>query len=362
MFFLRERTLMARPFDAARLEFTGEPFPLTEGIAFAPDSANFAFTASEDGTLAYRIGAGGQWLWMDRSGKSGGSIRGRQSGFLRLSPDGKRVAFTVAAGARGNADLWMHDIERDARTRLTSDPAYDHWPVWSPDGLTLVFDSTRRGKEHSLYEIPSNGAAPERLLLEPEPGFGLGALDWSVDGRLLIFSKAQIDLPTTLASPGDLWVLPLSGDRKPFPYLTSPFDESEASLSPNGRWLAYTSNESGAYQVFVRPFPDAAGGKSQISTVGGLHPRWRRDGRELYYYEPGGPIVAVAVRTDRNFEVGASTPLFRPPWGRFALPAGAAYPYDVTPDGQRFLVMAPPDAMSSQPITVVLNWSSALRR
>jgi dipeptidyl aminopeptidase/acylaminoacyl peptidase len=212
--------------------------------------------------------------------------------------------------------------------------------------------------------MPSNGATPERLLLEPEPGFGLGALDWSLDGRLLVFSKAQIGVASE-TGPGDLWVLPLVGDRKPFPYLTSPFDESEASLSPDGRWLAYTSNESGAYQVLVRPFPDAAGGKWQVSADGGVHPRWRRDGRELYYYDTKGWVVAVAVRTDDRFELGKSTPLFKSlfPVPEPATPAGSAFRYDVSSDGQRFLVAAPPpSAMSTAPITVVLNWPSAVER
>jgi Tol biopolymer transport system component len=178
----------------------------------------------------------------DREAPLGASV-------LRLSPDGKRVAYSEGSGVTGNEDdLWIYDLDRNIRTRLTTDPGVDHMPVWSPDGSRLVFDSSRgqsANDGHALFEIPANGATPERLLFEPELGTTTGARDWSRDGRLIVFGVGPRSSRTVGRPPnGDLWVLPLSGDRKPFPYLATPHDESEASPSPHGRWLAYTSNES----------------------------------------------------------------------------------------------------------------------
>jgi dipeptidyl aminopeptidase/acylaminoacyl peptidase len=207
-----------------------------------------------------------------------------------------------------------------------------------------------------LFEKPANGITPERLLLEPEAGMGLGPLDWSRDGRLIVLTNNKAG-----SANDDLWVLPLSGNRQAFPYLTTPFDESEASLSPNGRWLAYTSNESGSYQVIVRSFPDPSRDTRQISTQGGAHPRWRGDGREIYYLDPNRRIVAVAIRAEQNLDVGRSTPLFDTPLSFPTQPAGPAYSYDVTADGQQFLISAPPDSTSG-PIMVVLNWAAGLQR
>lgn len=183
-----------------------------------------------------------------------------------------------------------------------------------------------------------------------------GLLDWSRDGRLIVFSHGKS------GAADDLWVLPLFGDRKPFPYLTTPFSEGTGALAPNGRWLAYVSDEPGTPQVIVQPFPDPSGGKWQISRQGGTYPRWRRDGRELYYLDRGGRIVAVSVTTDGNFEVGKSTPLFTTsiPFPNQSRNTGS--PYDVTADGQRFLMSVPLGNVDSAPITVVLNWTAVLKK
>jgi Tol biopolymer transport system component len=363
--FGRGGALMAQPFDLDRLEFTADAVPVAEEFEIDPQGRG-PFDASDEGTLIYRAGGNvtanrQQLLWMDRTGKASGLAGAPpRAETLRLSPDGKRVAFSESsATTRAAADLWVYDIDRDTRTKLTTDPSINHAPVWSPDGSRLVFDSSR-GKYadgHALYETLANGAAPERLLLEPEPGMELAALDWSRDGRLIVFLVHKAGAPNR-----DLWVLPLSGNRKPFPYLTTPFNESEASLSPDGRWLAYTSNESGSYQVIVRSFPDASRDRRQISTQGGAHPRWRGDGREIYYLDPGRRIVAVTVTADQNLEIGKSTPLFETSLPFPALPSGPAYPYDVMADGQRFLTSASPLDSTSAPIVVVLNWAAGLKR
>jgi Tol biopolymer transport system component len=367
--FGRAGTLMARPFDADRREFTGDPLPIAENLELG-QLGRGQFAVSAEGTLIYTpSGPAGpairRLVWLDRTGQSSGSAGAPVRTYgLRLSPDGKRVAFPETSGASGPntaaTDLWIYDTGLDIRTKLTSDPTINHWPVWSPDGTRLVFDSSRDKKleGHALYEKSANGATPERLLLAPAPGMGLGALDWSRDGQFIVFSIKK--------APGrwpyDLWVLPVSGDRRPFPYLTTPFDEPEASLSPNGRWLAYTSNESGSYQVFVQSFPDSSRDRRQISTQGGVHPRWSGDGREIYYLDHDSRITAVAITAGQNLEIGKSTPLFETPLAfPVELTGGPAYPYDVTPDGQWFVVSSPSDAVTA-PLVVLLDWAARFRR
>jgi Tol biopolymer transport system component len=370
--FLRSQTLMARPFDADRLEFTGEAIPVAEEVAYNPQLGQSAFYASEEGTLIYRKGriAQGQgtwrWSWMDRTGKTSGTIDVplNLNADLRLSPDGKQVAcFDGGVGfffGGGLADVWLYDLDRNLSTRLTTDPAPDAFPVWSPDGTRLVF-SSRRGNGVALYEKPSNAAVPEQIVLQPESGTVVVSRDWSLDGRFVVFEKLRL---AAASLQRDLWVLPMAGDRKPFPYLATSFDEGQPVLSPDGRWLAYVSNEARTYQVVVQPFPDPSSGKWQISTNGGVYPRWRRDGRELYYLDPGRRIVAVSVTAEGGFRVGKATPLFET---SLQFPdAPTSVPYDVSADGQRFLISVPSGplapAASSTPITVVLNWTAALKR
>jgi Tol biopolymer transport system component len=368
LLFLRERTLMARPFDADRLQFTGDAVPLAEEVGYNPGLGQSAFYVSTQGTLIYyrsrgsvtTFAAGQQLFSMDRTGKP--DPLGDAVLSLRISPDGKQVAF----GSAGPSDVWIYDIERNLRTRLTTDAAFDGFPIWSPDGARLVFASDR-GNEGTgtgvtaLYEKPSNGSLLERLVLRSEAGMRVVPRDWSSDGQYIVFEKSK----TPGANPRDLWVLPLSGDRKPVPYLTTAFDESQPALSPNGRWLAYVSNESGTDQIVVQPFPDPAGGKWQISTSGGVSPRWKRDGRELYYLDRDRRMVAVAVTTDGKFELGRAVSLFETPL--LFPPPGLAtnIPFDVTADGQRFLMSGPlglAALTNATPITVVVNWGAALKK
>src|ERR1700730_14773601 len=313
--FLRSQTLMARPFDADRLEFTGEAIPVAEEVAYNPQLGQSAFYASDEGTLIYRKGRVEQgqgtwrWSWMDRTGKTSGTIDVplNLNADVRVSPDGKQVAcFDGGVGfffGSGPADVWVYDLDRNVRTRVTTDAAPDGFPVWSPDGTRLVFSSLR-GNGVALYEKPSNAAVPEQIVLQSESGMVVVARDWSLDGRFVVFEKNR---PAGANYQRDLWVLPMSGDRKPFKYLGTSFDEGQPVLSPDGRWLAYVSNEARTYQVVVQPFPDASSGRWQISTNGGVYPRWRRDGRELYYLDPERRIVAVPVTAEGGFKVGKAT-------------------------------------------------------
>ena len=359
LLFLRGGSLVARPFDEERLQFAGEPVPIADRIATAGGELG-AFAASATGVLIYRAAASEaanrQLVWMDREGRSSpASAVPVQATALKLSPDDRQVVLTEGVPA----DLWVYDLVRNVRTRLTTNPSVDHNPIWSPDGLRLLFDSHRdlegapSAGDATIFEKPTNGATPERLFLDPEPSAQQSPRDWSRDGRTVVFAKFGAN------TVWNLWVLPLDGDRKPFPYRSGPFNEPEAALSPNG-WLAFTSNESGRSEVVVQPFPDPSGGKWQVSTEGGVHPRWRRDGRELYYLDPKGRIIAVSVTADSTFAIREAVPLVQTPLPLPTAAGGSLFPYDVTSDGKRFLLAVPMAGTTPAPINVVLNWTSAL--
>lgn len=282
----------------------------------------------------------------------------RSDGRVRLSPDGTRVAFSEPTIDLGRMSLWTYDHERGVKTKITTDASMNHCPVWSPDGSRLVFDSTRAtGSGHSLYETASSGATPERALLRPPPGIDVTPLDWSRDGKLIVFHQRKLDGN----SAGEFWVLPLSGDSKPFLFFASPSNGQEAALSPDGRWLAHTSREGGTLQVVLRSFPDPTREKRQVSTDGGASPRWRGDGKELYYLDPKGRIMAVAVASERGLVVGKAEPLFTSglPWP--TSPGGSLSAYDVTADGQRFLISGPPEEARRR-VIVVPDWAAGLKR
>jgi eukaryotic-like serine/threonine-protein kinase len=356
--FARGRTLYARSFDPEALTFTGEPAKIADELSTFSNGeiADFA-VASGGGTLVYRKASDPEvartLVWIDRNGKIGDPIGNPiqpQNGnpVVRLSPDGKHVVFASRSEQAGD-DIWTHELERNVRVRLTTDPDVDHGPVWSPDGSRVVFDSHRGGSGSVLYDMPSSGAVPEREFLRVEGTDVIFPSDMSRDGRFVIVMRSPAGLP-----PWSLWAFPQTGERKPFLYKASATsDNTSAKLSPNGRWLAYATNESGAYQVVVQPFPDPSGGKWQVSTDGGMLPVWRRDGRELYYLTPSGDLVAVAVEAESTFTLGKATTLFRLP----VPPDTRGSPYDAAADGQRFLfAVAPRNA--STPITAVLNWTS----
>jgi serine/threonine-protein kinase len=347
--FARERTLYARPFDPDRLEFTGDAVPIMENVYYSENIDTTAFEASNDGIL---IAAGvrpapltpAPLVWVDRSGTTttpvGVSV---EPGAFSLSQDGSRIAFF-----RGTpADIWTIDIERGLTTRLTQHPDVDHNPIWSPDGASVAFDS-HRDSRRGIYRKPATGAVEEELLVDAGP-FHVRATDWSGDGRIIVFEQVW-----RIGGGYGIWTLPLSGDRRPISYVNDRFDRRSAVLSPDGRWMAHQTNESGEYQVVVQPFPDPSGGKWQVSPDGGVRPRWARDGQELYYVDGAGWIVRVPITTEPAFTVGAATRVWQ---------TTGAESWDVTPDGQRLVVAAPDAAQpagASSPITVILNWPALL--
>ena len=296
LLFQRDGTLMAQPFDADTLEHTGNAFPVVEKVQANPAQGRAAFAVSQNGVLAYRSGGGlnTQLSWFDRSGKELGQI-GEAGGYIspKLSPDGKQVAVWRTPEAVGPGDIWVFDLSRNTETRLTFDAADYSIPIWSPDGSRIVFAS-RRNNSAGLYQKNANGIGAEELLLKisspaiPE--------DWSLDGRTIVYMTTEKDL--------DVFVLPLTGDpqpagttgtdaRKPIPFVNTGFAERHGQLSPDGRWMAYISDESGREEVYVQSFPPS-GGKWQISTSGGVQARWRGDGG----LGADRPLAAAAPRAD----------------------------------------------------------------
>ncbi|HLL75094.1 MAG TPA: protein kinase [Pyrinomonadaceae bacterium] len=348
LLYAREGTLVARPFDAAGLELTGEAVPVVKQIGFTLSNARAHFSVSETGTLLYRPSAAAadtQLVWFDRAGKQLDTVgaAGHYSD-IRLSPDGKRVAFQRLDTEKGASDIWLIELARGTTSRLTFDPANDGDPVWSPDGGRIVFASMKEGMPN-LYQKLSSGAGGEELLLKTEDA--KLANDWSPDGRHVLYNAVS-----------DLWVLPLFGERRPEPFVRTDFQEASGRFSPDGRWIAYTSNESGRFEVYVQSFP-ASGGKWQVSNGGGGSPRWRRDGRELFYLSADGKLMAVEVDgSSDKFEAGVPAPLFEPRVGAIS----GDSPYDVAADGRRFLVKVPAEETAPAPVTVVLNWTADLKR
>jgi len=251
----------------------------------------------------------------------------------------------------GNSDLWIYDIGRGIKTRFTFDPSFESSPVWSPDGMRIAYAANRTGRFQMFAKASSGVGAEEAMVGEPDAD--ARPLSWSPDGRYIAFTRRQVKGPTR----GDIWILPLFGDRKPFPFLQSEFEEAIANFSPDGRFIAYVSNESSRNEVYVAPFP-GAGGKWQVSTAGGSAPRWRRDGRELFYMAPDYRIMSAEVNTKGSrLEIGAVRPLFQT---RSLQGPGATY--DASADGKRFLVVSESEQAISEPITLVVNWTAALRR
>ena len=352
LLFRRDSTLMAQVFDANQLQLSGEPFPVAEQVGYEVASFQTFFSVSQTGVLAFSTGSTGktQLTLIDRAGKEVGLVS-QPTNYIRpaFSPDGKRVTVD-GVDAQGNRDIWIIDLESGNRTRFTFDPGTDIFAIWSPDGNRIAFASDREGARN-LYQKSASGAGKEELLLKAD--LNSLPLDWSVDGRFIVY---VVNAPQTKL---DTWIFPVFEDQKPFPFLQSEANERNARFSPDGRWIAYTSDESGLSQVYVQSFPDS-GGKRQISTTGGYHLAWRRDGKELFYIDSAKKMMAVDVRGEGpTFEVGTPKALFD-----LRVPSfnSAQAQFAVTPDGQKFLVANTAGEITSAPINVVLNWTAGLKR
>ena len=352
LLFVRQGRLIAQEFDPARLALGGTPVPIAEQIVAAADQSVAGLSASAAGSLVYRAGlAGGQrqFIWFDRSGQELGKVGDPDSASptsLSLSPDGRSLGMNRTVN--GNTDIWMLDLGRRLLSRSTFDMSADSYPIWSPDGRRIVFNSDRSGV-YDLYQKPAAGAGSEDLLLATPQN--KAPVDWSPDGRFVLYRSPG------LATGFDLWAVPLDGERKPFPVVQTNFEERDGQFSPDGKWIAYQSNESGRVEIVVQPFP-GPGGKLQVSTSGGAQVRWRRDGQELFYIALDGRLMAVPIRLASNrqsVEAGVPVPLFATRVGG-AVQGTLRQQYVVSADGDRFLMNTVTGEASVTPITVVLNW------
>ncbi|MEE9125421.1 MAG: protein kinase, partial [candidate division NC10 bacterium] len=340
--------LMAVPFDLERLEPDDSPVSVLDGVYSRIGSQSAAlFTVSDTGSLVYipsdAAGPETTLVWVDRKGKST-PISDVRGGFRtpRLSPDGKRMAVWILSEA-ATPDVWVYDLERGTRRRLTTYEGGNVYPVWTPDGQQVTFRSNSRGR--NLYSIPADGSGEAQVLLERDGMQDAGS--WSGDG-ILAFTEVNS------TTGRDIWVLSPKGEASPF--LVTSFNELSPMFSPDGRWLAYVSDVSGRDEVYVQPYP-GPGGKQVVSTNGGNEPVWAPDGKELFYRN-GNRIMVVTVRTEPALLFETPQLLFE---GNFVYGTGAWAPnYDISPDGERFL-MVKSEAQSNE-LHVVLNWFEEVRR
>jgi serine/threonine protein kinase/Tol biopolymer transport system component len=353
LLFLRENALMAQPFDAKRLATTGEAVPIAQKVRDGPALALGFFAVSDNGTLVFQSGLqpSQRLAWLDRTGKRVAAVGDPgQLFFPFLSPDGKRAVVSVYDRAAHNNDLWIYDLARDLRTRFTFASGNENAGVWSPDGNSIVFNSSSAG-HLDLYRKLASGAGEEELLYADERSKIPSS--WSPDGKFILYTSSLGQM-----AGADLWVLPLARERKPFPFLKTAFNEGDGHFSPDGHWVAYESNESGRYEIYIAPFP-GSGGRSQVSSAGGIQARWRSDGKELFYIAPDRWLMAaeIGVKGDKMV-IGAPRRLFGPQPN-----PTVGYQYDVSPDGQRFLAILPNEqAAPPEPPTLVLNWTAGLKK
>jgi Tol biopolymer transport system component len=368
LLFIRDNNLMAQPFDVASGQISGEAFPIAEGVFFIANGSYAPVSASETGLLLYESGgtrAGGntQMAWYDRGGKLTGAIDAPGGVFEpAISPNEKSVVLRRISARPTGQDLWLWDLTRGAEQRFTTDTSPKFAPFWSPKGDRIVYASTRGSGIFNLYQKAASGMGQE------EPLFANAnnkyPSQWSRDGRFIVYTEND---PTTKR---DVWVLPMDGaaDRKPAPFLHSEFNELHGQLSPDDHWMAYTSDKTGRREVYVAAFPTGEG-ETRVSLAGGEQPRWRGDGKELFFVTEEGKMTAVAVkahapsgRADRPlFDAATPQPLFDvllPIHGR-----ATVFEYDVTADGKRFLVDNQGGRSTpTPPLTAVVNWDAGFKK
>jgi Tol biopolymer transport system component len=351
-------TLMAQAFDTFGLRLVGEAATLAESVAIRPQFARGVFSTSDTGTVLYGTTRHQvtQLMWLDRSGRevAGVTKPGRYER-AALSPDEGTVAVEVIDPHVETQDIWMVDAARGVMSRFTSGSSAERMPVWSPSGERLLFSSPRDGQPPRLFEKMVNGL-DEKLVLASD--LILQPTDWSRDGRFIIYGKRDSK------TQWDIWIVPAGGndgERTSSVYLQTPFNEHHGHLSADGRWMAYASDESGRWEVYVGAFP-ARGSRRQVSTGGGSEPRWRADGKELYYVTPDGTVMAAVMSFDGDAAlVASSQALFK---ARFGLFGSEMFRPVYTPadNGRRFLVNVVVEETAASPVTMILNWPAAVSR
>ncbi|MBL7961791.1 PD40 domain-containing protein [bacterium] len=351
--FMRGSTLVAQLFDADKLELRGDAAPVAEGVLNDAGFNLAVFSVSQNGILVYQKGsaqAGSRLVQCDETGKEIKDI-GDVTEFYtpRISPDGQKVAVGTFDAKSRNQDIWVYEIGRGIRTRFTFTMTIEFTPLWSPDGSRIVFSSDRNGY-NQLYEKSATGAGSERPLYESDEQ--KNPTDWSSDGKYILF-----DAFSDKSKGSDIGLLRLSDAGKPHKasvFLSDPFNELDAVFSPDGKWVAYTSDESGQEEVYVRPFP-GPGGKWQVSTDGGVLPRWPRYGKELYYLSRNTIMAATLTLQATSITVASIRPVFK------IRPITTGTIYDVTTDGKQFVINTRIDPTDTPPITMVINWGQELR-
>jgi hypothetical protein len=353
LLFWREGALRAQRFDAERMQLMGQALSVAPGVRFDASMSSGLFSASQNGLLTYRTGtqAGlSQLVWFDRTGNQLEPV-GEPGNFYfpRLSHTGRQVAVDVS-DLQNNGDIWLYDLSKPVASRFTFDPMNDSLPVWSPDDSKIVFASHRISKLANLYEKSTDGAGNAEILLSDE-SLEMSPTDWSRDGNFIVMNRGvgQGNI--------DLWVFSIQ-EQEVTPFVATPFNEAAGRFSPDGNWMAYVSDESGQPEIYVQPFP-GPGGKLRVSTSGGSMPSWSHDGRELFFIAPDASLMRSGIkrRPELDFEI---------PQVLFVTQIKHLYSdfnqYDVSPDGQRFLINTLLEEEDTTSITLVLNWFEELKR
>ena len=349
LLFYRDRTMLAQPFDLKRFALVGEATVILPEIQYLPQVKRAIFAVSDQGLLVAQSGgeaALSQLSWFDRKGNAVGVVgKPEVYGNVFLAPDGKSVATDKTDMASLNIDVWTQELRRDGSKRLTFDPAIDAVPIWSPDAGQLVFASNRQ-TYFGLFVKNSDGANDEKVIVQGEAGNFPS--DWSRDGKYILYCRGP-----------NLWFVTYP-ELKSSLFLKAPSVFRNGQFSPDGKWVAYASNETGKWEIYVTSFPDARG-RWQISSGGGEQPRWRGDGKELFYLSLDGKMMAAPVTTGAHFDAGTSVTLFQTT-PRQPVLVYDLFVYDVSRDGQRFLINTQVKQAESVPMSVVLNWPANLNR
>jgi eukaryotic-like serine/threonine-protein kinase len=351
LIYKRGNTLVSQPFDTRKFTLTGEPRVISDDVLYSSQIARATYSASHD-VLVVQSGmdpSGSQLNWYNRNGKQVGTVASPGNYHnVRLSPDGRRVATDQTDPDGLNIDVWIHEPARGLMTRMTFDPALDYAPIWSPDGKRILFGSSRQSAWR-LFVKNSDGSGSETTVLDlGDGGWQVVPFDWSRDGKRVLFRSAA-----------ELWYFTLP-DRAPKPLFQASWSARNAQFSPDDRWIAYASNESGGWEICVSPFP-SVNGKWQVSRTGGQEPRWRADGKELFFVSPEGKMMAAPVSTGAMFEAGSPVELFqthrRPPAS-----STDVFSYDVTGDGQKFLIDTEVENPKSTPPSITLHWNAPVEK
>jgi serine/threonine-protein kinase len=353
--YIRAGSMMAVTFDLSQLKVTGTPVPVIDRVLVAPESGAGHFSFSNSGSLVYASGdaavTGRSLLWVDRRGATRPlSDIQRQFHNPSLSPEGHRLAVMIYGISQ---DVWIYEFSRGTLTRLTFDGSEDWGPIWTPDGKRVAFTSVKPGDFPNVFWKPADGTGTEEQLTTGKNPKFTGS--WSHDSKTLAFSAFGLEGDSSTGT--DIWILSLEGDHQPRPFLRKTFTEYGPEFSPDGHWLAYVSNESGRNEVYVQPFP-GPGAKRQISTEGGTSPVWARNGRELFYRHDD-KMMAVVISLQPEFTAGAPRLLFA---GKYEEPGLPDEPrnYDVTPDGQRFVMIKMSEPSAPSQLNIVVGWFAEL--